>query len=102
MKTKIHMAAVAEKLIECRNLLKQAADRISQGPEWDVLQSAMVTLESAAGSLIDSNEELDREVAKMSADSAKAVSDAVAQVSQAVKVSEVAPAGVDSGVGSFS
>lgn len=87
MKTKIHLADVATKLVECRDTVKQAADRMSQGSEWDLLQSAMVTLESAAGSLVDSNHELDREIDQIRAESAKAVSDALAHAS-AVKIDD--------------
>ncbi len=102
MKTKTHLDEVAVKLIECRELVKQVSDRMSQGADWDLLQSAMVTIESAAGSLVDSNAELDREVAQMKAESAKAVSDAVAQAS-AVKIgpTEVTSSVDGSGVGSF-
>lgn len=102
MKTKIHLADVATKLFECRDLIKQTADGLSQGRDWDFLQSAMVTLESAEGSLVDSNDELDREVAQMKAESAKAVSDAVAQAS-AVKIDgiEVSAAGEGAAIGGF-
>lgn len=102
MKTKIHLADVATKLIECRDLIKQTADGLSQGRDWDLLQSAMVTLESALGSLVDSNDELDREVAQLRAEGAKAVSDAVAQAS-AVKIGggEVSAAGEGAAIGGF-